>query len=87
MRNAMRDIANSLGWRRKQRRRQDFQQVFGTQNGERVLMHLYERCFGKQSTWPPSGDPLLLARNEGMRTVLLMIVEELRKEDMDLRRM
>lgn len=87
MREKIRSVADSLGWKRRQRRRDDFEQTFSTPHGERVLMFLYRRLYGKQSIWPASGNSHELAMNEGMRFAWNIIAEELRHEDMELRRM
>ncbi len=76
----------SLLHKRADRLRDDFRKTFETEHGERVLMWLYERLFGKQSTFPESGKSSELARNEGMRTAWLLIMEQLREEDIDVRR-
>ncbi len=49
-------------------------------------MWLYERLYGKQTTFPTSGNAIELARNEGMRTAWLMIMEQLREEDREVRK-
>ena len=67
--------------------RNAFRKTFKTAHGKTVLMHLYEKLFGNQSTFPKSCDPYAHAFNEGQRMALLMIVEELREQDWELRKM
>ncbi len=71
---------------RADRLRADFQETFGTESGQRVLLWLYEHLHGKQTTFPQSGKATELAFNEGRRSVWLQIMEHLREEDMDIRR-
>ncbi len=75
----------SLLHKRADRLRADFRKTFETEHGERVLMWLYERLYGKQSTFPVSGNDSEFFRNEGMRTAWLMIMEQLREEDREIR--
>ena len=71
--------------KRADRLKADFQKTFGTEHGERVLMHLYERLHGKQTTMPNDGNPTTLAFNEGMRMTWLIIMEQMREEDIEIR--
>ncbi len=71
----------------RDRTRNAFRKTFGTASGKTVLMHLYEKLHGNQSTFPQSCDPYEHAFNEGKRMALLMIVEELRDQDWELRKM
>lgn len=68
------------------RRRSDFRKTFGTASGKNVLTYLYGALFGKQPTVPLDGNPYITARNEGMRDAFLLIMEQLREEDMEMRK-
>lgn len=48
-------------------------------------MWLYEQLHGKQSTFPKSGKSIELALNEGKRVAWLLIMEQLREEDLEMR--
>jgi len=72
---------------RLDREREEFQRCFDTEAGKFVLMWMYEHWYGKQSTWPSSGDATELARNEGTRLAWLQVLERLREEDLAIRRM
>ncbi len=49
-------------------------------------MWMYDNFYGKQSTFPEDGNTHRHAFNEGMRMALLLIVENLREQDMNLRK-
>jgi len=66
--------------------RSDFRKTFDTPSGKHTLMWLYENLHGKQSTFPEDGNSHKLAFNEGKRMAWLLIMENLREEDMDMRR-
>ena len=63
----------------------DMRKTFGTDEGKHVLMYLYERCFGKQPTFPVDCNPFALARNEGMRMALLLIIENMAESEIEIR--
>jgi hypothetical protein len=65
--------------------RNAFRKTFKTAHGTTTLMYLYEHCFGNQSTFPQSSDPYRHAFNEGMRMALLLILEQLKEDDVQLR--
>ncbi len=65
----------------------DYRKTFKTASGKHVLMDLYSRCFGLATTFTPSGNPFEMARNEGMRMVLLHILAHLKESDQDLRKL
>lgn len=65
----------------------DYRKTFATDSGKHVLMDLYSRCFGLATTLTPSGNPFEMARNEGMRMVLLHILTHLKEDDQDLRKL
>ena len=67
--------------------RSAFRKTFKTAHGQTVLMYLYEHCHGNQSTFPQSGNSLELAFNEGKRMALLLILEQMKEEDLALREM
>jgi len=69
------------------RMRSDYRKTFDTPQGKHVLMDLYEKLHGKQSTFPEDGNSHRLAFNEGKRMAWLMIMENLREEDIDVRRL
>ncbi len=69
------------------RLRADYRKTFGTAAGKHVLMDLYKNCHGMRSTFPRSGQSLELALNEGKRWVLLYIVDKLKENDEDLRKL
>ena len=74
------------GRNRADRVRQEFQRTFDTDAGQFVLAWLYEPLHGKQSTFPQSGNPFEMAHNEGMRMAWLLILEQLKEEDIEVRR-
>jgi len=55
----------------------DFQWVFGTEQGKRVLNDLEKICYGNSSTYK-SGDNIYI--NEGKRQVLLYIQKWMNKK-------
>lgn len=72
--------------RYQSRIRASFRKVFETPAGQDVIAYLYERCHGNQSTFPQSGNSHELAFNEGKRMAYLMIMDQLREEDSDVRK-
>lgn len=72
---------------REEKDRFDFRKVFGTPEGKRVMLYLYERLNAKTTTMPQDGNPTLLAWNEGKRFAWLLIQEMMREDDPELRRM
>ena len=60
-------------------RDEDFQEVFRGEAGERVLRHLMDTYGIWQSTIVP-GDPMSSAFNEGQRSVVLGILERVRRK-------
>jgi hypothetical protein len=65
----------------------DYRKTFKTASGKHVLMDLYEKCHGMNTTLPTSGNPFEMARNEGKRVVMLYIVDKLKEDDQDLRKL
>ena len=71
----------------QERLRAAYRKVFKDAAGKLVLIDLYEKLHGKQTTMPVDGNPTVLAFNEGKRMALLIMMEHLREEDVDLRAM
>lgn len=65
----------------------DYRKAFGTSSGKHVLMDLYTHSGGKNTSWPQSGNAFELAFNEGKRWIWLRIMELMREEDMEMRKM
>ncbi len=63
----------------------DVRKTFKTAHGKQVLMWLYHTLFGKQTTFPENIDSHRMAFNEGMRMVWLLIMEQLREDDIEMR--
>jgi len=57
----------------------DYIKVFSTSEGKRVLVDLSRSGFINKSTFQP-GDPYITARNEGMRTAVLHIIDMSKRE-------
>lgn len=69
------------------RLKSDYRKTFGDASGKHVLMDMYAHTGGRSTSWPQSGNPFELAFNEGKRWVWLRIMEQLRVEDTDVRKM
>jgi hypothetical protein len=67
--------------------RSDYRKTFKPASGKHVLMDLYDKCHGMSTTLPQTGNPFEMARNEGKRVVLLYIVDKLKEDDQDLRKL
>lgn len=65
----------------------DYRKIFKTAAGRHVLMDLYDKCYGMNTTVDASGNPFKMAVNEGRRIVLLYIIDKLKTEDQDLRKL
>lgn len=65
----------------------DYRKTFKTASGKHVLMDLYSRCYGLATTFPTSGNPFEMAKNEGMRMVLLHVLAHLKENDQDMRKL
>lgn len=63
-------------WDEREQRQRDYRFVFGSEEGERVLKDLMERCFCFGSA-AVKGDPHATYFNEGMRAVILKILQML----------
>lgn len=66
------------------RLKSDYRKTFGTASGKHVLMDLYKKCHGMDSTFPVSGNSLEMAHNEGKRWVFLGIEKHLKEGRSDL---
>ena len=67
------------------RLKSDFRKTFKTKSGQHVLMHLYTHLHGTSTSMPPTGNPFELAFNEGKRFALLIVLEQLKEDDQDMR--
>ena len=65
----------------------DYRKTFKSASGKHELMDLYEKCHGMASTFPVSGSSMEMAHNEGKRWVLLYLVDKLKENDQDLRKL
>jgi hypothetical protein len=65
----------------------DYRKTFKSASGKHVLMDLYDKCHGMSTTLPMNGNPFEMARNEGKRVVLLYVVDKLKDDDQDLRKL
>ena len=69
------------------RLKSDYRKTFNPECGTHVLMDLYTHCHGNRSSMDPTGNPGLTAFNEGKRWVWLRIMEHLRIEDPEIRKL
>lgn len=53
--------------------KQSFVNAFSTESGKKVLADLEKLCFINRTTFPADGQALSLAKNEGMRFVVVHI--------------
>ena len=67
------------------RLRSAFRKTFATDSGRTVLAYFYTHLGGHRTSMPNSCDPIELAFNEGKRFAWLMILEQLRENDQDMR--
>lgn len=68
------------------RLKRDFQLTFDTDHGRHVLVHLYTKLGANKTSYSPGCSATDLAFGEGKRFAWLIILEQLREEDQDMRK-